>query len=532
MSTTGTGKLSSATIIVVSSIVISRITGFIREMLVPNMIGFNQFGDAYNLAFKITGLMYDLLVGGTIAAALIPVLASYIAKEDEKEGWKAIGTFINIVIVAGVLITVIGIVAAPFFIPKIAVGFSSAEQKELTVRITQILFPSVGFLMLAGLMNGILNSYHKFAASSYGPVVYNLGSALSILLLSSSKSGIRAVAYGVMGSAVIYFAFQLFACRKNLKYYKFEFHLKHPGFLRLCRLAIPSMLSSSIVQVNVIISNLFVTLFPVGSVTAFNLADRTWQMPYGVFAQGIGIAMLPTLSAKIAKNQIKEFKDTLSRGLKMALLVLMPSAVGFVTLREPIIRTIFQFTSKVDENAVALAGNLLMFFSIALISQSIVTILNRAFYANNDSKTPLYIGVFTIIFNVGISFILYKTTSIGVSGMALAYSLASVLNAVLLIFLLGKKMQGIYLDKLLTFVGKIIPSTVAMGVLLLYLSNVVPPFVGSKLVQLTVLFLEIALGAGVYFGLALLFKVEEAIYAKGIVINKVTAIWRRISHAV
>ena len=180
---------------------------FLREMLVPNMIGVNEAGDAYTIAFRITGLMYDMLVGGAISAALIPILSGYIAKKDEENGWKAVGTFINVVIVAMSVVCLSGIIFAPQLVSLIAVGFESEAQKQLTVDLTRILFPSVAFLMLAGLSNGVLNSYHRFAAAAYGPSIYNIGSALSILLFSKSQWGVRGVAFGVMGSAIIYFYF-------------------------------------------------------------------------------------------------------------------------------------------------------------------------------------------------------------------------------------------------------------------------------------------------------------------------------------
>jgi len=154
-------KLTGAALIVMSSIIVSRITGFVREMLVPNLIGVNEEGDAYTVAFKITGLMYDMLVGGAVSAALIPVLSGYIARDDEETGWKVVGTFINTVIVAMVAVCFLGIIFAPQVVSLIGAGFETDAQKQLTVDLIRILFPSVAFLMMAGLCNGVLNSYNR-----------------------------------------------------------------------------------------------------------------------------------------------------------------------------------------------------------------------------------------------------------------------------------------------------------------------------------------------------------------------------------
>ncbi|MDP4181032.1 MAG: murein biosynthesis integral membrane protein MurJ [Bacillota bacterium] len=517
-------KLTGAALIVMTSIVFSRFTGFLREILIPNILGTNDVGDAYVIAFRITGLMYDLLVGGAIAAALIPVLSGYLAKDQEEEGWKALSTFINIVFIAMIITCAAGVIFAPQI-----VSFSNdlfkmhLKTQGLAVRLTRILFPSVAFLMLAGITNGILNSYNKFAAAAYGPSIYNLGSALSLLLLS--RYSVEAAAIGVMASSIIYFLFQLSFGIKNLRFYKLKFYLKHPGFQKIFKLAIPSLASSSIVQINIIITTFFVPFFGSGNVTAFQTADRIWQMPYGVFAQGMGIAMLPMLSANLAVGEISQYKNTLLKGLKTVLFLTIPSAVAFIILNYPII-SIFKLSKKFNEQAALNAGNILMFFSIALITQSVVTIINRAYYANNDAKTPLFIGVSSIALNIVLSYVL-RHTSMGVSGMALAYSISSALNAVLLVTVLNKKMKGIYLDKLAAYLLKVIPSAVLMGAVLYILNHFVTFTHFSKILQLIILLFYTLTGCGIYFTMAVIFKIDEAYVPLNIVKTKLSVFRRK-----
>jgi putative peptidoglycan lipid II flippase len=501
-------NLTGAAVIVMSSIVFSRITGYFRVMLIPNKLTEKVVADSYIMAFKITDLMYNMLVGGAIAAALIPVLTGYIERQEEEEGWKAVGTFINVVFLCMVCLCILGIIFAPQIVPFIAKGFDE-EGIKLTTRLTRILFPSVSFIMLAGLTNGVLNSYHRFAASAYGPVIYNLGGIFSLAYLS--KFGVEMVAFGVMCSSLVYFLFQLSFAWKNLKYYRLKIYFNHPGFKKLFKLAIPSMMSSSIVQVNVIISAMFVTLFRTpGSVNAFNMADTTWQMPYGIFAQGIGIAILPTLSAKFAVGDLDDYKNILIKGLKSILFLCIPSAIGIIVLREPIIRTIFQWSKEFDANFVPMAGNILMFFSLALITQSIVATMNRAFYAINDTKSPLIVGASTILVNIGLSYLFYKFTSLGVGGMALSYSLTSTLNAVLLMNLLNKRVGGTDLREFFAFLLKVVPAAALMGVILLAANTLVDFASVSKLMQIIYLGLEVLIAAAVYFALSIILKVEEA----------------------
>ena len=517
-------KLTNAAVIVMSSIIVSRISGFFREMLIPNMLSPGE-ADAYIMAFKITDLMYNLLVGGAIAAALIPVLSGYIEKKDEEEGWKAVGTFVNIIFLAMSVICILGMIFAPWLVPIIAYGFNS-ESTDLTIRLTRILFPSVSFIMLAGLTNGILNSYSRFAASAYGPTLYNIGGALSLLILS--RFGVEKVAYGVMFSALLYFLFQLSFAAKNLKRYRFKIYPKHPGFIKLFRLAIPSLVSSSIVQINVLVSAMFVTLFGNGSVNAFNMADKTWQMPYGIFAQGIGIAMLPALSSRFAAHDMEGYKKIFIKSLKTVLLLSIPSAIGLIILRESVIKTIFQWSSKFNQNLIPMAGSILMFFSIALLTQSTVATANRAFYAVNDTKSPLFVGAGTILVNLGLSWFFYRYTSLGVAGMAFSYSITSTLNAVLLLSILNRKMNGVYIKKLVIFLFKVIPASVAMGMILFVTSRFADFSTSPKPIQLVYLSLQIITGVLIYFIIVIVARVEEAIYVWETVRSKIKIINTKI----
>jgi putative peptidoglycan lipid II flippase len=513
-----------AAAIVMSSTVFSRITGFIREIMIPSFLGVNETSDAYTIAFMVPDLMYSMLVGGAIAAALIPVLSGYIGKKQEEDGWKALSSFINISIIAMLIVSFLGIVFAPQLVKIVAAGYGkNLKQFDLTVKLTRILFPSISFLMLAGLTNGVLNSYKRFAAAAYGPVIYNLGSAFSIFFFS--RFGVEKVAVGVACSAAVYFLIQFSFAFRHFRNFRFKIQFTHPGFLRLYKLAIPSLISSSIMQVNIIISTRFATLFQAGSVTAFKMADRTWQMPLGIIAQGLGVAMLPTLSEKLAIGEVKSFKDTLIKVLKTVLMLSVPSAVAFLILRKSIITTLFRFTGNVTAEGISIAAGVLMVFSIALMAQSIATIMNRAFYAGNDTKTPLFIGTSTVFINIALSFLFYYKTDLGIMGMALSYSLSSTLNAILLLVIFDRKMKGIHLNQLVSFTAKIVPASLVMGIALYYLNMWFPQHVNGntwiyKFTEFGYLSLEVFVGAGLYFFIAILLKVEEAVFIRDIVFEK------------
>lgn len=521
---TGNGKkIAGAAVIVMLSIIASRLTGFIRETLIPNFIGLTPEADAYNMAFKITGLMYDLLVGGAIAAALIPVLSGYIAKDKEKEGWVAISTFVNTIILSMVFVCGLGMMFAPSLVKYIATGFTDPGQIELTVKLVRILFPSVAFLMLTGLTNGVLNSYKRFVASSFGPVLYNLGCSLSIVFFGRhphDPQNIENIAYGIVLTAFVYFLLQLTFAAKNLRYYGFFLNLKNQQFQKLFKLAIPSIIASSVVQLNVLVISSFATTLGSGVVTAFNIADRTWQLPYGIFAQGLGIAILPSMSAMSALGEIEDFKETLKKSLKILTFMIIPSAWIFIISGPEVISTIFQFSEKFTAPWIDITAQILALFSFAMISQSMVAILTRAFYAQNDTQTPLYCGLATMAILILLCFIFTNYTHLAAPGLALAYSLASMANAMCLYFFLIRKLGPLNANFRI-FAIKIAFASLVCIVSLLGANAYIFQFSVNKFLQMGRLAIVACVVFGLYFGVTLLLKMEEPHYLKNVLLSKI-----------
>lgn len=506
-----------------SSLVISRITGYLRTILINNLLTASQ-SDSLLAAFRTTDLMYNLLIGGAISAALIPILSGYLARDDEEDGWKAVGTFINVVFFTMVVVCILGVIFAPWVVSLTARGFTG-EKRELTIQLTRILFPSVGFMMLAGMTNGVLNSYQRFAAAAYGPSIYNLGTALSIFVLS--RFGVKYIAFGVLASAVLYFIIQISFALPNFKYYRPKILWNNSGFRRLFKLAIPSLAASAIAQVNILISLNFISLFKNdGSVTAYYNANDLWQLPYGVFAMGLGTALLPTLSEKLALKQVSEFKDILSKGFKTILYLIIPSTIAFLILAKPLISVVYKWSNNIDKGRIETAGAILILFTAAMIAQSMLALLNRAFYADNDTKTPLYIGTLSIVLNFVFCNIFLYTTNLGPAGMSLSYSIQSVVNMLIMMYILSKRMNGMQWRKLIIYSGKLLSSAIIMGGSLFILNKVIPVdftqafTMQSKLLELITIAIEIIFGVLIYFGSTMLFKIEEAVAFKNKFLGK------------
>ena len=522
-------NLGIAALIVMSSMVFSRLTGFIRDALVTNLGTYNA--DTLNTGFAATNIMYNLLIGGAIAAALIPILSSYIMKNDEKEGWKAIGTFINVTFLASIIFCIIGCIFAPQLVSLLGQNYSP-QKVNTTINITRILFPSVAFLMLAGLTNGVLYSYKRFSSAAYGPVVYNLGAIVSILVFRNSS--VEKVALGIMCSSFIYFIFQLVFALKDMKFYQFKLALKNAGFIRLYKLAIPSLIASSIVQINALISQSYTSYYNGGSVTAFVNANNIWQLPYGIFAMGVGAAILPTLSEKLALGDMDSFKNIITKSLKNIFLLTVPAAVAFIVIGVPIVSAIYKWTSRFEASQITNTSNILLFFTIALFGQSILAIITRAFYALNDTRTPLYFSAGSILLNGFACYIFFKTTSLQAAGMSLAYSISSAFYATSLIYILNKKIKGLYLRDLLSFFTKTMVASIIMGIVIFILNKAIPInfkevfTLRLKISELCVLAFEILVGGGCYCAVVYFMKIEEARYLLDITYKKIIGLKKKL----
>jgi putative peptidoglycan lipid II flippase len=256
-----------------------------------------------------------------------------------------------------------------------------------------------------------------------------------------------------------------------------------------------------------------------GSITAYYNANDIWQLPYGIFAMGLGTALLPTLSEKLALKQVDEFKNILNGAFKTILYLIIPSAVAFMVISEPVISVVYKWSANIDKYRIVTAGSILLLFTAAMIAQSMLAILNRAFYASNDTKTPLYVGTVSIILNFVFCFIFLKA-DLGPAGMSLAYSIQSVVNMSAMMYIISKKMNGMGWKKLFAYSLKLLEAAAVMGVVIFVMNKLAPVdftqnySMHSKIIEIIVLGTEILVGALVYFACTMLLKVEEAIAFK------------------
>lgn len=516
-------KLTGAAAIVMVATFMSRITGFLRTTLIYTRMYPGGYSDEFLMAFTLPDIVYDLLAGGAIAAALIPVLSSYITKGKEQIGWRAVGTFINLTLACMVLLEVIFFVWTDELLGILAAGYQegSGGDKALLVELTRILLLSAPFMMLAGQCNGILNSYKRFAVAAFGPVIYNLCTIISIAVFGSVSA--KLTAWGVVASAAIFFLIQMSATFRHFRHYKPRLYLKSAAFRELFSLAIPSLLSSFILEMNLMISRGYATFFDEGMLTLLNNANRTWQLPLGIFAQSIGIAMLPTLSEHYAADNGKEFAKVLNKGIRVVFLLSLPTSLLMMILSQDIMRVLFKW-GELSESDVLYGGACLFAYASALIFASMIALLNRAFYSIHDSKTPLLCGVAGIVANYVFNWFFRSYTPLGIAGTALAYSMSTFVNMGLLVFAFYRKtgIHAVYDNG--RYALRALFAAIPSGLAAVVTGALIRPDVTSKLSQIVCLAVPMTAGLLLFWYLCMKIRIPEI----GIVNNMVLSGFRKV----
>lgn len=513
------GKLAGVAALIMLATLFSRITGYVRFTLIYTTMQ-GKYSDEFLLAFTLPDITFNLLAGGAMAAALIPVLSAYLTKGKEKMGWRAVSTFINLTLLALLVMEVVFYLFTGPILMAIAPGFASRsdEARQMLVDLSRILLLSVPFMILSGVCNGILNSYKKFAASAFGPVLYNVFSIISIALFGATNPYLTS--WGIVVSSFLYFLMQLASAKEQFRYYKPVLELRHPAFKRLFSLAMPSIVSSTIVEINMVIGRGYATIMEKGMLTLLNNANRTWQLPLGIFAQSISIALLPTLSSHHAEDNKEEFKSLLYRGLRAIFLLCLPVTLVMMFASRDIMRAMFKW-GDAPEIDTFYSGIALLGYASALVYAAVMSLIIRAFYALHDSVTPLISGVVGILVNY-LANLWLSTSPIGIAGPAMAYSITAMLNMFMLLVLFQRKTGIRVLQDNFVFLYRCLIAAVPSCIVLWLSTFLLSPNPDGKVSQVFVLGIQGVAGLAVFYGMAVVLKIQEVSVLKRMFLKRGT----------
>ncbi len=518
--------IAKAAGIIALTALISRLLGFARDWFIYTRFGQNNYTDAYIVAFSVPDFIYMLLIGGALSSAFIPVFSSYLATDREEDSWQMASVVFNYTMLALILFICLAFIYTHpllyLLAPKLPLYYHN-----LAVFLTRVMFVQCFFMALNGLALGVLNSFNHFTTPALGGIIYNLG-IIVIGVAFMDKIGIVAFAYGVVAGAFLNFLVQLPALIKvGLKYYpSLDYH--NEGFRQVAILTIPVLIGLSVTQFNLFISQHLASGLDPGSITALSLAQRIMQLPLGIFAMSIAMAVFPTLTAQAARGEHEDFKRTLSLGLRGIFFVTLPSTAGLLAIGEPTIRLMFEYKSFTPAHTLATA-HALVYYSLGLFAYSALQVLNRVYYALKDTITPVSVAIATIVLNIILSFLLVSPLSH--LGLALAYSLAGIFNMLLLTFILRLRLGGIDGRKILSSLGLSLTISAFMYIVVrgtIYLLLSVLSF-STRIDELISVLAAVLLGILFYAGASLALGMEEAVIVKNMLARRFPDYWNRLT---
>ncbi len=420
----------------------SRILGYVKDMILARYFGATGLSDIFFVAFRIPNLLRELFAEGSMSSAFIPVLTEYNTKEGFEEAKKLTRiTFTFLTLIVG-FICLIGIIITPQIVAIIAPGFLKDPSKfQQTVLLTRIMFPFLLFISLASVTMGALNTKRVFFVPALASAMLNITIiAVIVIFVSYLREPIVVVALGVTLGGLVQFLFQLPSFFRSGYDLRPDFSFRHPGLKKISILIMPATMGMAVAQINIFISTILASYLPHGSITYLYYSMRLIQFPVGIFGVAMGMAVLPMLSEHAAKGALDNMRDDISFSLRLLFFITVPSMAGLIALREPIVNLLFQ-RGIFDYNATRGTSEALLFYSIGIWAIVGVRVMTASFYSLHDTKTPVKIAVIAMTANVIFSIILMRF--LNHSGLAFANSIASIINLSLLSFVLRKRLGRI-----------------------------------------------------------------------------------------
>ena len=458
-------KVAKAAGVVGMATLLSRIMGYIRDMVMSWAFGTTAAADAFYVAYRIPNLLRELLAEGSMSAAFIPVFSETLAKETKQDAQRLANAVYARLLVILVIVTGLGILFAPLIVKAIALGWKFKSDRDkflMAVTLTRLMFPYLLFIGLAALAMGMLNSLRAFLTPALSPVMLNIMTISGVIFLAPRMSQpIFGAAIGVVLGGVFQFLIQVPGLRSQGMTLRPQLAPSHPGVVKIGKLAVPVFLSSSVTQLNIFMSTILASFLATGSIAYLFYGMRFIHFPLGIFGVALATAILPTLSTQAAKGEFEDFRETLSLGIRLVFFIMFPAMAGLITLRVPIVSLLLEHG---EFNRISTLGtaSALLYYSVGLWAFAGVRVVSQGFYSLQDTKTPVKIAVLALATNMLLSIVLIQTP-LQHGGLALANSLAAALNLALLTRSIRKKIGRMDGRRILGSLIRIVPASVAMG---------------------------------------------------------------------
>lgn len=495
---------TKATVLLILITLISKITGFLREILLGSAYGATYVTDAYLVSLTIPQTLFSS-IAAAITTTFIPLYSRIKVEGEPGEDMRFTNRVLNVVLVASASLAVLGIVLARPIVSLIARGFKG-EVLQMSTSFTRITFPMVVFIGICQVFIGYLQANSEFAL----PALVGLPSNAVIIamLLLSDIVGSYGLVIGTLVGSILQASMLLIGAFRRGYRYTGELNFRDAYVSKVITLAFPVMLGSMVQQLNVLIDRMLASGLPEGSISALNFANKLNGFAYGLFTISLSTVIFPLLSRLSAEKDMAGFKEKLVKALNVITLIMLPITVGAIVLRRPIVSVLFE-RGQFDARATSMTASALMFYSLGMVFYGYRDVLNRSFYSLQDTKTPMINGMLTVGLNIVLNLILVRFMQH--DGLALATSLSAMVMTVLLFANLRKRLGGIAGRKLVAGFLKCGVASLIMGLAVYWLNGFAEGRIhsASGLIGLLVLGAVILIGALLYFALVYVFKVEE-----------------------
>ena len=409
----------------------SRVLGFARDILIASILGAGPVADAFFIAFKLPNFLRRLFAEGAFNAAFVPLFAGSLERDGRAAAKSFAEDVLTVLLWALLLLVIVAQIVMPWLMHALAPGFADEPEKfDLTVQLTRLTFPYILLISLVSLLGGVLNSLYRFAAVAATPILLNLCLIAALLGLSRwTETPGHALAIGVTVGGIVQFVWLVVAASRAGMALRLRRPRLTPGVRRLLVIAAPAALGAGVAQVNLVIDIIIASLLPPGSVSFLYYADRVNQLPLGVVGVAVGTALLPLLSRQLRAGAAAEAAKSLNRAIEIALLLALPAAVALVVIAGPVIVVLFERGAFGPGESAAAAGALVAYAG-GLPAFVLIKVLAPAYFARQDTRTPVRIAVLCLLVNVALNLILMGP--LAHVGVALATTLAGWLNVALL----------------------------------------------------------------------------------------------------
>ena len=498
---------------IAGSTLVSRVLGYLRDMVVASYFGASAVADTFYVAYRIPNLLRRLLGEGALVASFVPVYTDYIERKTPEEQKKFLDTVITVLTLILIVLTILGIIFAPIIVNLIAPGFAKDPEKmRLAIFLTRVMFPFLISIGVAAFFMGVLYVHHIFIYSAFSSCFLSISEVLFMFAICPFLNNpILGLAIGVVVGGFAQAYYQIIPLMKKKISFSFSFDLKNEGLRKVAWLMLPATIGVSFDQISSFVDMIFASWLRVGSVSALYYSNRLMQLPLALFGVAVSTICLPILSKSATYENFDKLKEQLRDNFSLMSYFIIPSSIGLIVLAHPIVKLLFE-RGKFDTIATDMTSITLQYYSIGIIAYSGVKIISTAYYSMKDTKTPVKIAAFCVLINVLCNFILMKL--LGVGGLALSTSISAILNVTLLICFLNKKIGDIGFKNISWNFMKILAVGVVMGVFCFYLSAV---FAKNRVLTVCV---PLVVGTMLYVALSYFLHVKEIRYVMEAIVRK------------